>query len=97
MINIMAPDDIVEKGNDIYQNTFRDEYESIHDGKFLATDVANENAYLSDFPEEALAEAEKRNPNGSFYLVKIGAETAFHVGYIGEQDNDLDWSFRQTA
>ncbi len=89
MIKLMTPDDIVVKGNEIYKNTFRDEYENIHDGKYLAIDVTNENAYLADYPEEALAEAEKRNPIGSFYLAKIGAETAFRVGNLGEQVDDL--------
>ncbi len=95
MDNVMTPDKIAEKGGKIYNCMFRKKYEGIHDGKFLAIDVINEKAYLGDYPEDALDNAAKDKVDTNLYLVKIGAETAFHVGYTGDQYYGMDWSIRQ--
>ena len=97
MDDLMTPDKIAEKGERIYDDFYRAKYEGYQDGHFLAIDTTNEAAYLGDYPEEALDKAVQENSNGRFYLVKIGAETAFHVGYIGVQNSDLGWPFRHTA
>ncbi len=97
MDNVMTPDRIGEKGDEIYNNLFRKKYEGVHDGKFLAIDVVNAKAYLGDYPEDALDNAEKDNSDTNLYLVKIGAEAAFHVGHIGDQYYGMDWTIRQST
>jgi len=89
----MTPDNIAEIGDRIYNDTFRSQYEGEHNGKFLAIDINNEAGYIGTYPEEALDKAKDKNPNGNFYLIKIGSETAFNVGYTGGQRNhDLGWA-----
>ncbi len=97
MNSLFTPAEIAEKGDSIYNELFRDKYEGIHDGKFIAINVVNSNGFLGDYPEEALADAQAKEPTGTFYLAKIGANTAFHVGYLGERDDELDWAIRRTA
>ena len=92
MNSLVTPNEIAEKGESIYNQLFREKYEGLHDGKFLAINVVNSNEFLGDYPEDALAIAVAREPNGTFYLVKIGANTAFRVGHFGEQNNELDWA-----
>lgn len=86
MENVITPDELAEKGDRIYDKIFRDYYEKHHDGKFLAVDIENNEAYLGEHPETALDLAKKSAPNGVFYLVKIGAATAFYIGYTGERN-----------
>lgn len=81
---VMTLEAIAEKGRRIYSETLSKEYEGQFDGQFLAIDVANGQAYLGEYPEDALELAKEHNPYGDFYLVKIGAEATFHVGYLDE-------------
>ena len=84
MGNVMTPDKIAEIGDQIYHDTFRETYEDEYKGRFLAIDVTYKTAHLGDHPEDAINEAEKKNPNGNFYLVKIGEAAAFHVRITDE-------------
>ena len=95
MENLMTPDKAAAKGNEIYDRMFRKKYEGIHDGKFLAIDIMNEKAYLGDYPEDAVDNAEKDKSNTNLYLVKIGAKTAFQLGPIVDQYHGMDWPIRQ--
>lgn len=93
----LSPDQIAEVAERLYDNTFRSKYEGAHNGKFLAIDVVNEKAYLGQHPEDALKRAGDAVPDGMFYLVRIGETAAFNVGYIGEQESELDRSIRPLA
>ena len=68
---VMTPDKAAEKGNEIYNRLFRKHYEGIHDGKFLAIDLINENAYLGDYPEDAVGNAEKDKSNTNLNTEEI--------------------------
>ncbi|MCY4583926.1 MAG: hypothetical protein OXE50_14205 [Chloroflexi bacterium] len=97
MTKVMTPNEIVEAGERIYAESFRDLYEGQYDGQFLAIDVASAEVYLGEFPEDALGKAESANPAGSFYLVKIGAAGTFTVGYVGEHERDVAWPLQPAA
>jgi hypothetical protein len=81
---------IVERGERIYNEKYREEYEAKHLGKFVAIDVTTERAYLSDTPETALQEGRTQNPSGVFHLIRIGSPGVFRVGYSAA-DSDGDW------
>ena len=97
MNKVITPNEIAEIGDRIYDKEFRAKYEGTHDGNFLAIDIDNEIEFFGENAEDALDKAESANPNGNYYLVKIGSETAFYVGYTGEKNNGMDWSFQQSA
>lgn len=87
-----TPSIIAEKGEKLYKEKFRAEYEPTSVGKFLAIDIDSERAFLADTPEAALQDAGKASPTGSFHLVKIGSPGVFRVGYAGRQSGD--WIFQ---
>lgn len=93
-ISVRMPDEIAETGDRIYKEKFREEYEGQYEGQFLAIDVTSADGYLGQYAEDALAKAEEANPNGDFYLVKVGSPAAFHVGYTGERKNGLEGLLR---
>ncbi|MCY4051730.1 MAG: hypothetical protein OXF60_09615 [Gammaproteobacteria bacterium] len=93
----IPPEKIAEEGDKIYNDMFKSKYEGHYDGMFLSIDIDTKEAHLGKYPEDALGLAEKKNPDGRFYLVKIGKETAFHVGYIGERYVGMEGGIQQTA
>jgi hypothetical protein len=76
-----APDPrlIAERGTKIYEKKYRAKYERESRGCFAAIDIDSEQAYLADYPEEALAHARAAAPHGTFYLVHIGSRAAFKI------------------
>jgi len=84
---MIPPNEITEKGKRLYQERFQKEYEAASPGKYLAIDVTSEQAFVADAPETALEMAQKANPNGFFYLVRIGAQGVVRVGYIQRHAN----------
>lgn len=93
----MSPEQIAEAAERIYEEQFRAQYEGSHNDEFLAIDVLNETAHLGTYPEDALGEAEKASPNGTFYLIRIGASATFNVGYTGEHTTDMDGALRSAS
>jgi hypothetical protein len=71
------PRQIVERGTRIYDQKYRAEYENKWRGRFAAIDITSENAYVADYPEEALTIAKVAAPHGIFYLTHIGSLTTF--------------------
>lgn len=91
-MDITNPKEIAERGDRIYNEKYRAEYETKYLGKFVAIDVLAEEAFIADTSSQALETARQRNPNGTFHLVKVGSAGAFRVSYsINEQ---LDWLFQ---
>jgi len=88
----LSPQIIANKGEALYKNKFQSEYEAKYTGKFVAIDVASEEASVADSPEDAIAAAQKKNPDGLFHLVKVGSPGVYRLGYT--QGNYRDWIFR---
>ncbi len=75
------PQEIAERGENIYNKKFRQKYEKKHWGLFVVIEVVSEEAYLGDTPEKAVEEARHEAPNGVFHLIKVGTPDAFRVSY----------------
>jgi hypothetical protein len=86
------PRAVAERGERIYQEKFRKDFEANYLGKFVVIDVLTEMAYLGDTPEAAYESARKDAPRGIFHLLKVGELGAFRVSYSSHAD--LDWLFR---
>lgn len=78
---IKNPKEMAERGERIYEKSYKTAYEQEHWGKFLAIDVTSERAYLGDTPEAALMEARREAPKGVFHLIRIGHTGAFRVSH----------------
>lgn len=94
---LMSPNEIAERAKRIYADKFRETYEGSHDGEFLAVDVNSEEAYPGKYPEDAMNAADQAAPDGTFYLIRIGRETAFDMGFTGGQRHILDRALRRRA
>jgi hypothetical protein len=91
-MEITNPKETAERGDKIYNDKYRAEYEARHLGKFVAIDVTTEDASVADTASQALESARQKNTNGTFHLIKVGSAGAFRVSYsLNEQ---LDWLFQ---
>lgn len=87
----LHPKAIVEAGEKIYRETYQQEYEAKHQGKFVAIDIYTAKAFLGGTSEEALRIARTEEPNGVFHLIRVGSPGAFRVSY---SDANVDWLFQ---
>ena len=74
--------DIAQRGNSIYRRKYSTIFDPKWRGRFAAIDIDSEQAYVADYPEEALSNAKKSAPSGIFYLVKIGSMGAFKTARL---------------
>ncbi len=91
--NFTRPQEIVEAGEKIYAEKYKQDYERNHPGKFAAVDVLTGAAYVAEFPEDALQQAREKAPTGLFHLIKIGSPGAFRVSYNSPANANSNWLF----
>ncbi len=82
---ILNTSEIVERAEKIYTEKYKAEFEAQHGGKYLAIDITDGAGYLGDFSEIAMQKAKESSPHGVFHLIRIGASSSFHLGYLGNQ------------
>jgi hypothetical protein len=76
-----SPERIAEAGEKAYADRYKSLLESTNRGHFVAIDVLTGEAYVAEFPEQALEKARAQAPNGVFHLIRIGAPGAFKVSF----------------
>ncbi len=91
---LSSPQQIAEKGEEIYKRAYQHRLEQSDRGKFVAIDVVSEKAYVGTTPESAYEAARRENATGPFHLIKIGDVGAFRVSYSEDGNGKLDWLFR---
>lgn len=84
-----TPNSIAEKGEALYREKFKAEYEIKYPGKYLAIDVNTATPYLADTPEQAVEALLKANPSAYYHVVRIGAPGVYRVGYA--QHEQREW------
>jgi len=73
-------DEVVERGEAIYEREIRPLVEPEHVGKFLVVDIET-GAYEIDADELAASvRAFEKNPSGARYLVRVGYTAAHQIG-----------------
>ena len=68
-----SPDEIVERGEKIYNEKYREEYERKYRDSFVVIDIGTEGIWRSQKPEKAFEAAKKKAPEGIFYLIRVGS------------------------
>lgn len=73
-------DEIVRRGQALYDRVIRAQVEPGHRGKFLVLDI-DTGDYEIDLNEvAALKRAKARNPGAALYILRVGDPTAYRVG-----------------
>ena len=79
--NILNPEVIAEKGEDIYLRKLKESLEREHKGEFVAIDIQTEKYFLGKSPEEALEKAKQEVPDRIFHLIRIGYLGVYKVSW----------------
>ena len=85
------PKAVVEKGEEIYDQKYRAEFEKLHHGKFVLIEVKSGEAFLGDSPEDVYKDAAEKTTGGVFHLIRVGSPGAFRVSYSSSHHADADW------
>lgn len=82
------PKEVAEKGEAIYREKYQAEYERLYPGKFVAIDIASEEAFVADTPEEAIRKTQHLDSRSFFHLIKVGSTGVYKVGYSIRHERD---------
>ena len=72
--------DVAQRGQALYDAQIREKVETEHRNKFLVVDVNTGDYEIDSVAVAAMQKAKEKNPNGVFYLIRIGHRTAYHMG-----------------
>lgn len=89
----MDPKEIAELGTRIYAEKFQRDLEATHSGQFVAIDIELQVFAVAPSPEEAVREAQRKNPKGVFHLIRIGSPGVYRVSYSSSGAVGADWVF----
>jgi len=87
------PKVVAERGEKFYLERYKEQYERLYTGKFVAIDVTTGDAYVSDTAEDAIRKGQEKSPQGVFHLIRVGQPGAFRVSYGYGDDGQPDWVF----
>ena len=73
-------EEIARRGREIYEREIRPEVERDHDGRFLVVDITTGHYEIADDELTAFERAEKNNPDGSFFGLRVGRTAAHRLG-----------------
>lgn len=76
----LTKDDIAKRGRDIYERDIRAGIEHEHDGEFLVVDVVTGEYEVGEDDDEVFGRSEARNPDGLFFLMRVGRPAAHRIG-----------------
>lgn len=77
-------EEIARRGRGIYERDIRlEEFDREHHGEFLVVDVTTGEYELDPDEAKAFDRAEDRNPEGLFYLMRVGRRAAHRIGEAG--------------
>ncbi len=72
------PNELAEKGIEIYNQQLKSELEKTHQGDYVAIEVDSGKYFIDKTDIEALMKARRQFPHKVFYLVKIGSRAVIH-------------------
>lgn len=73
-------EEIARRGWEIYERDIHPEVDPAHTGEFVIVDITSGDYAISASEAEAFDQAETRNPEGLFYLLRVGHRTAHRIG-----------------
>lgn len=91
-VTLGSLDAIAAKAQEIYERRFKEEFERLYPGQYVAVDVDSEKAYPHETSAGALESARKDEPHGLFHLIRVGARDAFRTTRSAGQYGDDIWA-----
>ena len=87
--------EIVRKGEEIYNQTLKTTLEPFSNGKYVAIEVDSKKYFLGETKDEAALEARKEFPDKVFYIRRIGEieKIASYYPSYSSYLNAYDWLF----
>jgi len=74
-----ASAEIVQRGQVLYDQQIRAHVEASHPGKFLVLDIETGDYEIDADDVAALQRAKAKHPDAAFYILRVGAPTAYRV------------------
>ncbi|MDE2639236.1 MAG: hypothetical protein OXI03_01500 [Chloroflexota bacterium] len=78
----MDADSIAAAGEEIYNRKYREEYERLYRDMYVAINILDESITRSDVAVEAMLEAKREDPDGMFYLIWVGHQSAYRMSTV---------------
>lgn len=75
-----STEETIVRGEAIYERDIRSKVEPEHDGRYLVIDIITGEYSISDNELSAFDHAERCNPNGSFYVKRVGRTAVHRIG-----------------
>ncbi len=73
-------DEIVQRGQALYDQQIRAKVEASHQGKFLVLDIETGQYEIDTNELVALRRAKAKNPDAALYLLRVGSSAAYKLG-----------------
>jgi len=73
-------EEIAQRGQVIYDQQVRAQVETAHQGEFLVLNIETGEYEIDRNELAALQRAKAKNPDGVFYLLRVGATAAYRLG-----------------
>lgn len=73
-------DEIVERGQALYDQQIRGKVEPEHNGKFLVLDIETGDYEVDTDSRAAFDRADAKRPGAPFYILRVGYPTAVRLG-----------------
>lgn len=74
-------EEVARRGREIYEQKLRREVEPEHEGRFMMIDVESGEYEVADNALAASTRLRERNPDAVLYLMRVGTEAAFRLGW----------------
>ena len=75
-----ASDEIVRRGQALYEEKIRPQVELTQKGKFLVLDIETSDYEIDVDELAAVKRAKAKNPNAALYILRVGHSTAYRLG-----------------
>jgi len=75
-------EEIVQRGQTLYDQQVRAQVEATHKGKYLVLDIETGEYEMDTSEVAALKRAKAKNPGAALYILRVGYSTAYRVGNI---------------
>lgn len=76
-----AAREVARRGRELYERDIRKEVEPEFDGYFLVVDINTGDYFLGETDDDIFDRAEAKNPDGLFYLMRVGRQAAHRIGF----------------
>ena len=81
MDSVREVDEIVRKGEELYDREIREKVEQGNHGRFVVIDITSGDYEVADEDLAASQRVLERHPQGLLYGIRIGYPTALRIGF----------------